>query len=137
MVQDRSFGTLRRALGKQLRQVRGAGFLRFEDGGATYDRLRLVFEDLSVVIHVDDDTDEILAQNTSKDSDPDVELTPFFDRYITKELGWYWSCYNSNGYNDALMLSFSGPEPQLVLVGMASKIHIYNLLPARTNQNAK
>lgn len=45
-------------------------------------------------------------------------------KLVGKQLGWSWTCYNSQGYRDAVMLSISGVIPDVVFYAIASRLYI-------------
>jgi hypothetical protein len=119
--------------GQKLRKAIGYAPLNYDDGSVSFDTIEFVLEDCSLYFSVDDDTDEIICSkktktNRSAHKDEDwVSIDPF-SKYIDAEIGWLWIGKNYLGYNDLAAVSFEGIIPTILLLGMASKIGLYQTI---------
>lgn len=82
------------------------------------------------VVHatVNPDTDEVIITLMAE---PPlgagwVEIACLFD-LVGRDIGWAWSCINSQGYWDLFILSARSVTPDVALVGMASSLHIMRM----------
>ena len=80
-------------------------------------------------IEVDTGTDEVLVllDKRTVGSRTTAASRARLDRgclaeLVGKRLGWSWTCYNSQGYRDAVMLSVSGVVPNVIFYAIASAL---------------
>ena len=115
--------------GQRLIRALGKVPLSCDDGSVVFDDVRLHLDKCSLSFSVDLDTDEIISTLSKETHDEDATwvdvnaLAP----YINSDIGWLWVGRNWLGYADMVTISFSGIEPRLMLVGVASKINLYRL----------
>lgn len=119
----------------QGRTIRGVlGFRDASSGSATttvdecFWEIIIVTDTLVVHSTVNPDTDEVIV--TSIAAPPvgtDWEDIECLSDLVGKEIGWAWSCINSQGYWDVFILSARSVDPSVALVGMASSLHIMRM----------
>jgi hypothetical protein len=118
--------------GQRLRKVFGRAPLTFDDGSVGFDEVRFVLDECSLLFSVKIDTDEIdcrkmTEQNVlSGNAGSWVSIDALSD-HLGSEIGWLWIGRNWMGYSDMMTLSFSGIEPNISLLGVASKLILYRL----------
>ena len=83
-------------------------------------------------ISANPDTDEIHIDFRSDDLPGAAVNGPLIDRdtlsiAINQRIGWSWTCYNSQGYRDAVMISLSGVAPTLIFYAIASSVRVGRL----------
>jgi len=94
-----------------------------------YEAAHLILDKGRCRIEVDTDTDEVLI-SLDKRTDgtrAGAASRARMDRgclaeLVGKQLGWSWTCYNSQGYRDAVMLSVSGVVPHVIFYAIASAL---------------
>jgi hypothetical protein len=118
--------------GQRVISIEGTKVRRDREGCTICDDVALSLQEISLLVSVNLDTDEIILQ-LSKDPGSVVEapatwtmLEPLND-YVGRELGWCWVGRNYLGYADTLVLSFSGIEPDIALCGLASSLWFYKI----------
>lgn len=117
--------------GMTVRKILGNMPIYFDDGGVSFDKVMLKTEKSSIVFYVDKDTDEVFCRKEDiitnfNDDEIWIDIEDLKE-YIGYELGWLWTGRNWMGYADMMTLSFSGIDPNIALVGIASKLSIYRL----------
>ena len=94
-----------------------------------YEAAHLILDKGRCRIEVDIDTDEVLVfldkRKVGTRAAPASRAR--LDRrclagLVGKQIGWSWTCYNSQGYRDAVMLSVSGVVPQVIFYAIASAL---------------
>ena len=118
--------------GKKLAGALGGGPLTYNDGSLAFDDIIFTFDDLALLFIVDDNTDEIvcrISENLIGVAPREVERVPIkaLQRHIGCEMGWLWFANNYLGYADMVTISFSGMDPDITLVGIASKLNLYSI----------
>jgi uncharacterized protein DUF6334 len=116
---------------QRLASIMGYG-AKAAKGGINVDKVAVCLERTTLLISIDEDTDEIVL-TVSEDkrsllgsSRSWKSLAPL-TKYVGKELGWCWTARNYKGYSDLFILSFHGIEPQVMFCGIASGLWIYKM----------
>jgi len=119
--------------GQRLKSAQGSMPLVYDDQSVAFDEIHLVFEREYLTLSVDPDTDEVvldcrpLGEGGGQVGDAWQILGSMAD-FQDLELGWCWLGRNQQGYTDTIILSFSGPEPQMMFSGMAGKLNVYRVV---------
>lgn len=116
--------------GQRLEKVQGIGPLTYEDGRIGFDSVRIFLDKDSLIISVDEDTDELIISLEKLPNDKETEAWVDIDLlkdYVGSEIGWLWCAKNWMGYADMVAFSFSGIEPRVAIVGAASKLSLYSI----------
>ncbi len=99
-----------------------------------YGSVRLILDTGVCDFEADIDTDEILVSIRTEEEISLLrrDAAPLLDRerlsgLVGKEIGWSWSCYNSQGYRDAIMVAAPGVVPTVIFYVIASFICIGHL----------
>jgi hypothetical protein len=102
-----------------------------ESGEGEYQSVHLILEVGICRLEVDIDSDEIHAfvEIDRDESVLDTGATHVLNRdllspLVGKEIGWSWTCYNSQGYRDTIMMAVPGVVPTVVFHAVASRIRI-------------
>jgi tetrahydromethanopterin S-methyltransferase subunit G len=104
------------------------GFSSEECGGIVH--ISFIMDSHALDISVDNDYDELHTRVNSCNNSINKEYcerVDLLEKYIGREMGWLWSGKNYLGYNDVILLSFDGIEPNLCFIGMAATILILEL----------
>ncbi|HVZ29264.1 MAG TPA: DUF6334 family protein [Asticcacaulis sp.] len=114
------------ALDGQPLRILGKGKSANIDSSTDYEDIWLVGGNASVHLSVDMDTDEILiaVSNPPEDACAINELAEFSG----KPFGWYWTCENSQGYQDMIIIAVDGIDPKFAFIAIASNIFIKKLM---------
>lgn len=115
--------------GQMLKGVFGRTPLTLDDGSVAFDEIKLRLENCSILMSVDSDTDEIsccLETNQKLSHETWVNVDAL-GGYIGCQIGWLWLSRNWLGYTDMLSISFSGVDPNVTLIAIASKLNILML----------
>lgn len=94
------------------------------------DALWLVFERGTLLIRVngDDDTISVTAEETLEVNEcADLSSSSFWQSFLTQPFGWGWVATNQQGYRDAVLLSFGGITPQVLLEVIASSMKMHRI----------
>lgn len=120
--------------GQVLKSALGCVPLALDDGSVSYDEVRLTLDSCSLSISVDVDTDEVICNliSVNEGNDKIWVNVDSLSSYVGLEIGWLWLSRNWMGYTDMMSLSFSGIDPNIALVGSASKLSIFELRKALT-----
>ena len=119
--------------GGELKKVEEA---RFDGQPHFVTAMVFAFEKLSLVISVNDYTDEVvLAVGDSKAPGEglvvDVSTSPPWDKAIGREIRWAWRLTNQQGYDDGVQFEFANPndssECVIELIAEASMLTKYVL----------
>jgi hypothetical protein len=96
-----------------------------------YEAAHLILDKGRCRIEVDSDTDEVLTFLDERIVGRSAATAnrARLDRgclaqLVGKKIGWSWTCYNQQGYRDAVMLSVSGVVPDVIFYGIASAVVI-------------
>lgn len=111
--------------GQTIVSIFGSGFFTSSDGGVSFDAIELALGNCKLLISVNPDTDEIYCRLVDKyfylENSQEVLV---MKNYVGCELGWLWLANNYLGYRDMVAISFDGIEPNIAMVGVASKISL-------------
>lgn len=117
--------------GQRVESIMGCGARQTKEGMKVKE-VALVLERTTLLISVNEDTDEIILR-ASEDrlaimgsSRKWRKLTPL-SRYTAKKVGWCWTARNDRGYGDLFILSFRGIEPEIVFCAIASSLWMYKV----------
>jgi hypothetical protein len=118
--------------GQRLVKALGAEPLLCDDDTIAFDEVQLVLSSCSLRFSVDIDTDEIVCDLLSQNGILREENKKWvkiksLEKFLGSEIGWLWLSRSWLGYVDTAMLSFAGIEPNVIMMGMASKINIYGV----------
>jgi hypothetical protein len=96
--------------------------------GGWLDKIRLEFDDESLLVEAEPDYDTITVRHISNNEDSTVDWLDASNSepwscFIGKPFGWGWLTINQQGYHDGVLLSFDGIEPGIILNVMASEIY--------------
>jgi hypothetical protein len=94
------------------------------------DALWLIFERLTVLIQAngDDDTISVVAGEKLEVGEcTDLSSSSFWQSFLGQPFGWGWVATNQQGYRDAVLLSFGGLTPQVMLEVIASSMKIHRI----------
>ena len=117
-------------LGTTVTRIAGEGALEMDDGSTAFDAIIFYLKGESAFrISCSANTDEVVVERVAKNETAMGVRGAQLTEFVGSRLGWGWVGINSHGYKDMFVLSFNGIEPQIALVGMASKIHIYKMRP--------
>jgi len=92
------------------------------DGSLCWWSVAFVLQRTSVVLTVNNDTDEIvvtLRENLPQDDGPWLDVEPL-SSVVGRKLGWCWLGWNYRGYRDTFTVGFDGIDPAYMFVAMAS-----------------
>jgi hypothetical protein len=96
-----------------------------------YEAAHLILDKGSCRIQVDVDMDEVLIFLGKRAIGARAGTTSRtrLDRgclaqVVGKKIGWSWTCYNSQGYRDVVMLSVTDVVPDLIFYAIASDLYI-------------
>jgi hypothetical protein len=96
-----------------------------------YEAADLLLDNGQCRIAVDPNTDEIVVSIHSRRVPSRVVRAgrarldhDCLAHLVGKKLGWSWTCYNSQGYRDAILLSVSGVVPDVIFYAIASSLRI-------------
>lgn len=116
--------------GQRLERALGRMPLAYDDGAVSFDNILLVLEKCSLLLSVDAETDELSialeGALESNNSEGWVRIKPL-EGQIGSEIGWLWLAKNWMGYVDMVTLSFSGIEPDIAILGAASKLSLHRI----------
>jgi len=111
-----------------IQAVLGVGRQVINDQSVHYDRIGIKLSAHTVLIDVDENTDEIRISATDNEKFAADEVVfsdiPELNACVGKELGWCWEGTNSQGYQDTFSISVSGIEPDYCFVGIASAVQL-------------
>lgn len=98
-----------------------------------FEYVRFWCDDKHLEFTVNNDTDEIILTMrwnhfVLRES---AEAASELEHLVGRKLGWCWLAHNYLGYQDIALISFSGLEPQLALVGEGSYIKLFWLTAMR------
>ena len=85
--------------------------------------LWLIFTSSNLLIQANPEDDTIsVASGMMLDADELVDLSSseFWRGFVGQRFGWGWTVTNQQGYQDAILLSFDGISPQVMLEVAAS-----------------
>ncbi|QNN65257.1 hypothetical protein H9L12_00990 [Sphingomonas rhizophila] len=100
--------------------------------GCGYWRIGIVTDNGTILISVDEDTDQVWVSLTAKElTTEDWKPVPFLQDWLGLELGWSWVGINSQGYKDTFILSCAGVDPQWAFVGEGSSLTCYRMTQTR------
>ncbi len=85
---------------------------------------------LTAKANEDDDTVDIAISpsNQLATDGTDVSGVQPWSDFIGRSFGWGWLIVNQQGYNDGVLLSFDGIDPQLLLNVIASSIKVSRVM---------
>jgi Family of unknown function (DUF6334) len=100
-----------------------------ELGSERYESVHLTLDKGWCRLTVDVDSDEIHA-SVGRDAEvslPRADAGLVVDRtrlsaLVGREIGWTWTCYNSQGYRDTILMAVPGVVPNVVFHSIASAI---------------
>ncbi|QNN64537.1 hypothetical protein H9L12_09500 [Sphingomonas rhizophila] len=96
--------------------------------GCHYWRVAIPTDKGTVVIAVDEDTDQVWVSLTDEDLKTEAwKPVPFLQDWVNVELGWCWVGINYLGYKDTFSLSCDAPLPQWAFVGEGSSLTCYQM----------
>jgi hypothetical protein len=102
-----------------------------EAGSRGYEAVHLILDKGWCRIDVDIDFDElhVLVEANSAKHAPSSDARLVADRtplsaLVGKEIGWSWTCYNSQGYRDTILMGVPGIAPRVIFHSIASAILI-------------
>lgn len=96
----------------------------------TPEALWLIFERRTLLIQAneDDDTITVAAGETmGADKCIDLSSSSFWEDFLGQPFGWGWVATNQQGYRDALLLSFGGIIPQVMLEVIATSMKLHRI----------
>ncbi len=102
-----------------------------EYGEEEYLEIMFVVEDRALRLVPLPDTDEIHAEVVAAGAGPDTFPLPeghWMKDLIGLRLGYVWTCTNSQGYDDLIVLSFAGLMPNFAIVCEVSVLKILKMM---------
>ena len=102
------------------------------------DRLILQFDQLSLAIGAQPDTDtiEVMVEKSAATVTGDfVDATNSlpWSRFVGEPFGWGWIAMNQQGFCDGVLLSFQGITPEVLLNVVASSLKENVIIKQRTD----
>jgi hypothetical protein len=103
-----------------------------DDGGVTFEKIVLIFDNFYIEVSVNIDNDEIIFSKIDslfESYENGWNEINIFKEYHGKPIGWIWAGINWLGYKDIMMISFaeSGMVPNVIMMGEASDIRVYKI----------
>jgi hypothetical protein len=97
--------------------------------GGVIDQIALEFDSRFLVIrcNASDDTIDLSIPEEFLDANSVGHLEPWSE-LIGKRFGWGWVTINQQGYLDGVLLSFDGITPTLLIMAIASSLHIRRIV---------
>jgi hypothetical protein len=118
--------------GQKVTSIVGRNCRSGDDGKIACEEVAIYLPTSVATISVVADTDEIVLRlrkdiTSLMSGTRGWEALNQFDEYLGAELGWYWVGKNYRGYEDTIILSFAGVEPQIAMCGVASFLWLYRM----------
>jgi hypothetical protein len=107
-------------------------FERVEDGCREAVALKFSNAVLTIKVDPDSDTMEVRCQRAELFDTAgmtSVRGSPAWVSLVGQVFGWGWVTINQQGYQDGVVLSFDGLEPNVMLTAAGSSIRIYSISP--------
>ena len=103
-----------------------------DDGKFSCEEVAICHPNSVATISVTANTDEIVLRlcediTSLTSGKPGWAALSQFDEYVGAELGWCWMGKNYLGYEDTIVFSFAGVEPQIAICGVASFLWFYRM----------
>ncbi len=96
----------------------------------TPEALCLIFEKRTLLIQANDADDTIsvaVGETLKADECTDLSSSSFWRDFLGLPFGWGWIATNQQGYRDAVLLSFAGIIPQVMLEVIASSMKLHRI----------
>jgi hypothetical protein len=105
--------------------ISGSGFFIYNDGGISFDSIQFELDNCRLLISADPDTDEVNCSVIDKNANTEgMQEVLQMNAYVGSELGWIWLAKNYLGYRDMVAISFDGIDPDIAMIGVASKLNL-------------
>jgi Family of unknown function (DUF6334) len=119
--------------GKKITNIFGVNQRVSSDGAQVFDSVQLWSDNVLLQIGLNNDTDEVVT-NVTLGLDlpaPRGEAIDDLKCYMGAELGWSWMATNSQGYQDLIIFSFNGIDPDIGFLGEGSALILYYMGPKK------